>query len=253
MKLLRIIIHTCLYLPYGFHKITGTGAFGSQGAEYLSGPIQADGNALKKALLKHHVKQYHEASCSVASVVTAINAVRTGDNDRPVPITQANILEKVKTGNWKKRMSEGGDNGRRGLPLALLGEIVKSSFDAYGITYTGIETVHTPKNSSQSGRIRETLLQRLHAFEEKGNCLIIAHFNQGAYVRTLSIPHISPVGGFDPKTRQVTILDVDPSQEGLYKISFDTFYKGMSSDYHHFFRPFGYKSGGYIFITLSFE
>jgi hypothetical protein len=171
--------------------------------------------------------------------------------DKYIPISQVDILERVRTGNWKERMSEKGDNGKRGLPLPLLGEIVKSSLDAYEIEYKEIETIEAPKKSGQTEKVIKELKERLSDFETKGDCLIIAHFDQGAFLRTLNIPHISPVGGFDAKTDDVTILDVDPQQERPYKITFDTFCKGLFSNYHHVLKPFGYKSGGYVFVKLT--
>ena len=253
MKLTRIILHTVLQIPYGFRRLTGTGSFGPNRARYISGPVSTDSNGLKEALFRHHVKQYHESSCSVASVVSVVNAIRamTERNTPPAPVDQMEILEKVKTGNWKARMSRGGDNGRRGLPLALLGEVVKSSLDAYGIGYRFIDTVHASKRTGASVGIKRTLRRRLRDFEEKGDGVIVAHFDQGMFVPALNIPHISPVGGFDPRHGGVTILDVDPDQELHYRISFDTFYKGLASNYHQLFRPFGYGSGGYVYIKLN--
>jgi hypothetical protein len=250
MNLRRIIIHTFFYSLYFFHKITGTGSFGRREAEYLSDPIQAGGNLLKAALLKHHIKQYHEASCSVATVVSVVNAIREKQGDNFIPASQMDILEIVRTGNWKERMSEKGDNGKRGLPLPLLGEIVKGSLDAYGIRYERTEIVSAPDNKLQKEKILKELKSRLNDFEIRGDCLIIAHFDQGAFLRTLNIPHISPVGGFDITSGKITILDVDPEQKRPYKISFDTFCKGIFSNYHNLLRPFGFKSGGYIFIKL---
>ena len=250
MNLRRLLIHTYLYIPYGISKITGTGAFGRKKAAYILSPIQADGNLLKAALLKHHVKQFHEASCSVASVVSALNAIREVQVENASPISQKEILNKVRTAHWKERMSAKGHNGKRGLPLPVLGEVVKSSLDAYGIKYKAFETVQAKKDSAQSEKIKAVLFKRLHDFEKKGDGLIIAHFDQGAYVPTLNIPHISPVGGFDTETKDVVILDVDPQQEKPYKISFDTFYKGLSSNYSHVLRPFGYTNGGYVYIKL---
>jgi len=251
MNLRRIIIHTFFYSLYFFHKITGTGAFGRREAEYISDPIQTGVNPLKAALLKHHVKQYHEASCSVATVVSVVNALREKQCGDFVPVAQLNILEKIETGNWKERMSEKGDKGKRGLPLPLLGEIVKSSLDAYGIGYINVETVEAPKKSGQPEKVLNELRKRLNNFETKGDCLIIAHFDQGEFLRTLNIPHISPVGGFNTTNGDVTILDVDPDQEKPYRISFDTFCKGIFSNYHNLLRPFGFKSGGYVFIQLT--
>jgi len=251
MNLRRIIIHTFFYSLYFFHKITGTGAFGCPEAEYISDPIQTGGNMLKAALLKHHVKQYNEASCSVATVVSVVNASREIQGGRFIPVDQPGILEKVRTGKWKERMSPKGDKGRRGLPLPLLGEIVKSSLAEYGIKYETIEIVEAPRNRLQKEKIIMELKSRLNDFEIKGNCLIIAHFDQGAFLRTLNIPHISPVGGFDVSSGDVTILDVDPDQKKPYKITFDAFCKGIFSNYHYLLMPFGYKSGGYVFVKLA--
>ncbi|MCF6177153.1 MAG: phytochelatin synthase family protein [Victivallaceae bacterium] len=251
MKLFRFIIKPYLYLLYFFHKITGTGTFGSEVAEYVDNN-SLEGSALKKALHKNHVKQYHEASCSVASVVSVINAINDTENSlTDPPLTQLEILEQVRTGNWKERMSPDGDNGKRGIPLAMLGDIVKSSLDAYNIEYELVETVQAVKSYKQAAAIKENLRERLNDFEQHGNCVIIAHFNQGIFIRDLHIPHISPVGGFDNTTDIVTMLDVDPPHERPYRISFETFYKGISSNYHYIFKPFGFTGGGYIFIKLT--
>ena len=61
---------------------------------------------------------------------------------------------------------------------------------------------------------------------------------------------ISPVGSFDAETQEVVILDVDPQQVKPYKINFETFYKGLSSNYRNVLRPFGYTNGGYVYIKL---
>ncbi len=251
MKLRRLLIFTCFYIPYTFHRFTRTGAFGRQKATPIDGVIRSDGNLLKSALLKHHVKQFHEASCSVATVVSVINAIRDGWRDSPAPISQMDILRKVKTANWRKRMTEEGDNGKRGLPLSVLSDVVKGSLETYGIGFRAMETVQAKKNAGQAEGIKKVLYDRLVDFETKGNCVIIAHFDQGAFVPALNIPHISPVGGFDAEKDRVTILDVDSSQEKHYSIAFGTFYKGLSSDYLHVLKPFGFGSGGYIYIRLE--
>ncbi len=251
MNLRRLLIHTYLYIPYGFHKISGTGAFGPDRAVCLHDPIPSHGNRLKASLIKHHVKQFHGSSCSVATVVSVVNAIRDQQADSPVPISQMDILEKVRTAHWKERMSDKGYNGRRGLPLPVLGDVVKSSLDAYGIVYKAVETVQTPKNSGSFITAGDVLRKRLDDFEKGGDCLVIAHFDQGAFVPTLNIPHISPVGGFDAETGEVIMLDVDPDQEKPYRITFDTFYSGLSSNYNHVLRAYGYDSGGYVFIKLN--
>lgn len=252
MTVSRLMMRTYLYLRYFFHKTTRSGSFGREQADYIMTPHAETENLLKNALFRHHIKQFHESSCSVASVVNGINAIleRKGVKDL-IPITQQEILERVKAGHWKERMGEGGYNGRRGLPLTVLAQVVEESLNVYGINYKLIETVQAESRGRRSRLIRKTLESRLKQFEKKGDCLIIAHFDQGSFVRDLNIPHISPVGGFDVETGKVTMLDVDSSQPHPYQISFETFYRGISTDYNNAFRPFGFGRGGYIFIHLT--
>ncbi|MCP3941448.1 MAG: phytochelatin synthase [Desulfobacteraceae bacterium] len=203
-------------------------------------------------LFYHHVKQFHESSCSVASVVSVINAILETTNTLPhTPVTQQDILEKVRAAHWKERMGTNGYKGRRGLPLEVLGQVVKASLDAYKINYNSLEIVQAKREEKSSRSIQKILLSRLAQFETQGNCLIIAHFDQGSFIRDLNIPHISPVGGFNLNTKKVTLLDVDPSQPYPYQISFKAFYKGISTHYNHVFKHFGYGRGGYIYIQID--
>lgn len=132
-------------------------------------------------------------------MVSVINALL--DKDRTLnhgPITQQEILEKVRTAHWKERMGSNGYKGRRGLPLEVLGQVVKASLDAYEINYHALEIVQARGEKDLSLAIRATLLSRLKQFETQGNCLIIAHFDQGSFLQELNIPHISPVGDLIP-------------------------------------------------------
>jgi len=251
MYLLRNLIRLYFYTRYGFHRATGTGAFGGHRAKPLKGDVQPQWNPLKQALWKTHVKQFHESSCSVASVVSCINSVRLLADSAAAPVTQADILDRVTTGHWKERMREGGYQGRRGLPLPLLGRVVRDSFEAYGIRYQAVDVVQTPKHVSRRSPVKSTLKTRLRAFDHAGSSLIIAHFDQGSLLPTLNIPHISPVGAYDAAAERVTVLDVDPEQAAPYEVDFDTFYRGLSADYHGVLTTFGYGSGGYIHVRLG--
>ena len=248
---LRWVIFSYLYLQNFFQKITRTGPYGAGKADYILEPHKNSGNILKDGMFKHHVKQFNGYSCSVASIVSVVNSLMDSAGTlNGHPITQQSILEKVKTAHWKERMGDNGYKGRRGITLNTLGQVVQTSLDAYDISYQSVETVQTVKDPQQSVKIKQTLRSRLKQFESKGNCLIISHFDQGCYVQELHIPHISPVGEFDPATGKVTLLDVDPTQPHPYQISFDTYYKGLSSNYNIAFRKFGYAEGGYIFIQI---
>jgi Phytochelatin synthase len=251
MILLKWVIRPYLYFQYFFQKFTRTGPFGKDQAVYVTTAHENTGNFVKDALFKYHVKQFHESSCSVATIVSVVNTLldKQGSLNTPV-VTQQDLLEKVRAAHWQERMSATGYNGQRGLPLNALHQVVKASLAAYNIPCQSIEMVQTTGDPVRSKKIKQVLRHRLEQFEKNGNCLILSHFDQGSFLRELHIPHISPVGGFDPVSRNVTLLDVDPSQTHPYQISFDTFYRGLSFDYNFMFRRFGYAEGGYIFIRL---
>ncbi len=250
MPLLRTLIRSLLYLPYGFRRLTGTGPFNGRVARSVDLSRQHPHNPLQAALWRHHVKQLHASSCSVASIAASLNAIREVQAPSAPFISQAELLSRVRTANWPQRMSDQGDNGKRGLPLSLLGRIVEDSLAAFNLPAGTVETIRASRDPDRAVGIRHHLNQCLYRFETAGDCLLIAHFDQGSFLPALNIPHISPVGGFDEASRRVTILDVDPELAHPYSIDLDTFYRGISCNFMYIFRVFGYGNGGYVAITL---
>lgn len=251
MNLFKWIIRPYLYIQYYVSKLFKTGGFEKNQAIYRKAPYKNTGNFLKDGLFRHHVKQFHESSCSVASVVSVINVLLEKQGISPAsPITQQELLETVRAAHWKERMSDNGYKGRRGLPLPVLGEVVKGSLDTYNIQYKSVEIVQVSADPVKSEALKQTLRIRLEQFETRGDCLMIAHFDQGSVLPELHIPHISPVGGFDPASGKVMLLDVDPDQPHPYQVSFETFYNCLASNYNPIFRHFGYAEGGYVLIQV---
>ncbi len=248
----RYAVRALLTLRYGYHGVTRTGCFGQGQARYFTpGPWDTSGPSLRAGLFRHHVKQFHEASCSVASVVSVINtlAERT-QGTAASPITQAQLLDRVKAAHWKERMGPNGHNGRRGLPIEVLAQVIQASLSAYAIPHTAVDVIRARKGKDAAA-VKAKIKTCLKAFQIKDNCLIIAHFDQGSFVKEMNIPHISPVGGFDPKTEQVIILDVDPCQPFPYTLPFFRFYNGLATAYGGLFKPFGYGRGGIVVIRLE--
>ncbi len=251
MSFLRWVIRPYLYSQYYFRKITKTGSFSSGGAEYIKTAHQNTGNFIKDGLFRHHVKQFHESSCSVASVAAVINSLLEKQGRlKGEPVTQHDLLENVRAAHWKERMGENGYKGRRGLPLSTLGRVVRASLDTYGISYKSIEIIKASKKRIESKAIQQGLRSHLTHFEKAGDSVLVAHFDQGSFLPELHIPHISPVGGYDIRTGNVTVLDVDYTQPYPYQVPFDVFYKGISYNYNFMFRRYGFAEGGYIFIQL---
>ncbi len=251
MRLFRSVLFSWLRLCHLFERATGRGAFGRPEVQVLQNAFPETANRLKSALWKHYMRQFNAASCSVATVATVINALLESGGRLTHPVTQAELLNTVRTANWKQRMSPAGDHGRRGLPLPLLARIVESSLKAYGIAYRSLEVLQAVKPPRRAGRVQQALAEHLAAFERRGDRVVIAHFDQGELLRTLHIPHISPVGAFDARAGQVSVLDVDPEAPGPYRVSLDVFYRSLSADYNPLFRKFGYGSGGCVIIRTA--
>ena len=250
MNLFRIyIVRPYLIIRYFFHWATRTGSFGPGQARHISSSSElSSGQSLQAALFRHHVKQYHESSCSVASVVSVVNVLRERYGCPGPTVTQQAILEKVRTANWKERMEPDGYMGRRGLPPAVLKAVVQDSLMAYDVPFKKVEMI---QGAITQDREMQQILGHLSNFQFLDNCLIIAHFDQGSFINELNIPHISPVGGFDPSSGLVSILDVDPDQKLAYNIPLNRFYKGIATPYAGVFRPFGYDRGGVVVVHLD--
>jgi len=113
---LRQMIFSYLYLQNFFQKMTRTGPYGTDRADYILGPHKNTRNILKDGMFKHHVKQFNGYSCSVASIVAVANTLLDSAGKlNGHPVTQQAILEKVKTAHWKERMGDNGYKGRRGI------------------------------------------------------------------------------------------------------------------------------------------
>lgn len=250
--LLKWLIRPYMILQYHVGKTMQTGSFGKDGGRYIKTPYQPSGNFIKDGLHRNHVKQFSESSCSVASIASVINTLleRAGRSEKDSPVTQQDLLDNVRAAHWKERMSPGGHKGKRGLPLSSLGRVVRAGLDTYSIPYKSLEIVKCYQDRTRAKALKRELKSRLNRFEKKGDCVLIAHFDQGSFLPELHIPHISPVGAFDSAGDSVTVLDVDTTQQHPYQISFDVFYKGLSHNYNFMFRRYGYGEGGYIFIQL---
>jgi phytochelatin synthase len=204
-------------------------------------------------LMPNLVPQFNPAACSVASVAAILNSARglvSGTTGKPL-ISQAEILDKVEAVHWKERINPKGHGGRRGLPLDLLGVAVESSLAAYQIPYEQIEVVALSADSPEM--LKEALIRCLADFNESIETVIIAHFNQGMFTGDLHLPHISPVGAYDPENKLVLILDVDTDQIEPYWVHVDAFFEGMAWDYHGILRRYGYSGGGYVWVKLQLD
>ena len=197
--------------------------------------------------------QFNESSCSVASVAAVLNATSdlSRQTDGKTSISQEEILERVDVVHWKERVSRKGHKNRRGLTIDMLGQAVEAALRTYNIPCERIDVVSLNPNMTGIEKRKEELRQRLKSLEKTDTFFIIAHFNQGIFTGGLHIPHISPVGAYDNEKNRVLILDVDPEQPEPYWVTFETFFEGLTWDYHSILKKYGYNGGGYVWIRLK--
>lgn len=195
-------------------------------------------------LLTHYVQQFNNAACSVASIATILNA-SMGNSLSQGQISQPDILNIVHVLNWKKRVMQ-----RRGLQLKELAVVVESALEAYKIKFDNLEIKYLGDNFDVDTE-KKNLLNNLINLQSNENQYMIAHFNQGLFLRSLHLPHISPVGAYNTFTNEILVLDVDKDGPGPYWIPFDLFFNGISDNYDGRMSIFGYSGGGYICFTVA--
>jgi hypothetical protein len=244
--LFRHMLRSLLRLRVVYLKILRRGPHGeparSLDSEALDG-LKA-GDLRFKRLLENRESQATESSCSAASVACVINAMENPSARRVE--NQMDLLETIRTGRWKERLSPEGWQGRRGLPLDVLGDVVPSALGYHGIQ-AKVEVIafypHEAK-ATRTQRAREIL----DRFATDPTTFLIAHFDQGELLPVLTIPHISPVGRWNPDTESVIMLDVDPEQPLPYEVSLSRFADAIASGYGGLLRPYGYSHGGLVVI-----
>ncbi len=247
--LFRHMLRSLLRLRVLYLKILRRGPHGEP-ARHLShaelDTIKA-GDPRFKRLVENRASQETESSCSAASVACVINAM--GKNEKPRVNNQMDLLETIRAGRWKERLSPEGWQGRRGLPLDVLGDVVPAALRYHEIE-AEVEVHPFYLKEEEADRIQRAR-EILDRFASEPDTSLIAHFDQGSFLPVLTIPHISPVGRWNPETETVIMLDVDPDQPIPYEISLSRFADGIASDYGGLLRPYGYSHGGLVVIKAA--
>jgi hypothetical protein len=185
-----------------------------------------------------YVPQHDEHSCSVASVVMLINAIRAGraPGKSARVITPPELLKRVGSPEWISAVGPDGD----GVGLEELAGLVGKSLDVCGIEQWIINVVHV---SSASRAARTRVRDALRRAGQSRNCYLLANFLQSVYTgnRAATIGHHAPVAGYDDR-RRVFILDPDSRWHEPYWVSEDDFLKGMATYDETTGKPRGYLS-----------
>ncbi len=203
---------------------------------------------ISTGMLTFYLRQSNPYSCSVASVAIVLNTILARLNNFQVinPIDQEQLLSKVRTANWRERVSVAGFYDKHGLSILQLGMVVKSALKAFEIPYKEVNTTPVHGKLKNLEKEKARLFSLLMKLSTDQNHYMIAHFTQGVYTGDWFGGHISPVGSFDPDTRRALILDVDELTEAPYWVPFEIFFEGLLGEA----KTIGPKEGGYVSITI---
>lgn len=223
-----------------------------QRSGYLSLPetqkyLQQYKAPLFRLLSPYYIVQRNGTSCSLATATMILNAARQSlnPNELAKPATQNEVLEMVNDPLWDAAT---GDEGP-GVTLEQYGFFLRKMFASYGLKKVEVEVVYVQDTSEETKRkIHEDLLATANEHETK--VFLALDFDDATFISIpISLGHISPVGGYDPSTKLVLILDVDREWTGPYWISEETMIKGLNTldETEGLTKP-TYR--GYIRITL---
>lgn len=191
-------------------------------------------------LWPHFVGQQTPSSCSVASVSTVINTIRS-QRHRKI-LSQEAILQADSSHTWQNHTLFPNSQGVTLDELAL--HVLQVAY-ASGFKDLAVDVVHMPEAKASAlahARGKEQLLYMLRRLEKQPRSyFIIANFLQSSFIASGTAEgHMSPVGTFDSVNERVLVLDVDRQHVEPYWVPLETFYEGLSTVDAVSQRPRGY-------------
>lgn len=182
------------------------------------------------ALASFYVPQRNGASCSSASAAMALNALlnaRRARGDAEENISEASLVEKASSFDWKGLASEEGSDDLHGLTLDQLAAGLKEALAAYG---AGDVQVSSRAVTDPSAAALDAFRRALSGGERSPDDIMLVHFVQDAVTGAAGGPyaHISPIGAYDEKTRRALVMDVDRRWYEPYWASDERLLKAMS-------------------------
>lgn len=200
-----------------------------QSHEYLQSTKNAAPDFWK--LISHYTGQDSSYTCSVAAVAIVLNAMERTRIDLQANHTnflQAKLIDDVKAAHWKERVNPGGWQGRVGLTLTELEEVVKGALNTYRIKdWTASSYPFKSADPNNLAKLR-TILE---ANEASADDFVIIHFLQDKITDDPGGPyaHISPIGAYDAASGRALVLDVDREYYGPYWVGVEQLLTALSA------------------------
>lgn len=194
------------------------------------------------SLMPYYWAQQNNASCSLATLTMVMNAARASQ-DLTVSDELATEKGLIKKLEGDQRVKNVGD-GKRGLSLDELADVVGKTLKVYGFEHATLETVHVNDSPASLAQLKATLAMN----EKSADDFVIANFLQSELTGDPegAIGHISPIAAYDAKKSRVLVFDTDRQYYEPYWVSTETLLKGMATT------DSGVgKTRGYVHIRLG--
>ena len=150
------------------------------------------------------IQQGTDSSCSLATAVMLINAVRGREGQLRIgePVSEASLLSKLGDAAWQGAVAEGG-NGLSLTEFAAAMECALLSYECAGTWSVTSAPVTDPDAATTD--LRAALI----AMEDRNTGFAAANFHLDLfYGDGVDVGHFSPVGAYDPARDLVLLLDV---------------------------------------------
>jgi len=177
------------------------------------------------ALLGYYLPQRNDSSCSLASAVMVLNALRAGEalSAATKLVTQDELLERVASPIWNDGTADGGP----GVSLDQFAALMRQALDKYQIAGS-VEAVHCERDDAEALR---DLKKVLAANETSAGDLLIVNFLQSEYTGDPdgAVGHMAPVAAYDAEAGRVLLFDPDRRWYEPYWVSVETLLRGMAT------------------------
>jgi hypothetical protein len=177
------------------------------------------------ALMGYYLPQRNDSSCSLASAVMVLNALRAAEalSAADEMVTQESLLRRVGSPAWTERTADGGP----GVSLDQFAELLEQALGKYEIEGR-VEVAHIERDDEDALR---NLREVLAANEASAGDFLIANFLQSEFTGDPegAVGHMAPVAAYDAEAGRVLLFDPDRRWYEPYWVTVETLLAGMAT------------------------
>ena len=156
------------------------------------------------ALSPFQIQQHTDSSCSLATTVMLLNAIRGLEGQLAIgaPVSELSLLDHLQDSDWRTAITPGVGHG---LTLQLFAERVNKALASFALSHWRAVPHPVGESAAAEAPLRSALL----AMESADGGFVAANFHLDTlYGDGSDIGHLSPLGAYDAARDLVLVLDV---------------------------------------------